>query len=1130
MAIGQISGQLLSKNLLRQGSDLAFETDLLYLDVSTNKIGIKTDSPATDLFIDNTIRTTDLIGDNSVTIANVSFNGDSSISTTIGPLYLAPNTPNPYINFTNLQTADLEFTDNVLKSKANSDIHLYPATGKEVKVFSDMNVYGNLHSTGDVTFDGNITFGSDADDSVTFASDIKSNIIPDVTDTYSLGTTLKRWKKVRAGNVTADTLYADDLTIDGIDTTLRQGNIYYVSKSGIDTNSGTHQNDTFLTIKKALSVATAGSQVQIYPGTYEEEFPLTVPAGVTVRGIGLRSVNIKPTVATQTEDCFLLNGESTVEDLSVKDFYYESSTDTGYAFKFAPNFTVTTRSPYIKNVSVITQESVTAATQQITVGPAPTLFSFTSDSVTLAKEFYSQALVDSLVGQIAVIDRYPLQPLYYIILSIEDEPSSPTTLWKMTVDTTFDPTGQLKPISFYPDIGLTQLITNDIWDTTGNSIGEKWVAWYKTNLPSFFTTLVQPGWTINVAGTIYIVDYIIEDPAMPTMWRIYVTTSLVGGVGIPIFSEPILGTTLTAGRGALVDGSVANASSVEASMLFHAVTMITPNSVALMMTNGVRVEWLNSFTYYASKGLYATNGTSGFAGLGTSFGAEVRSIGSANVYGLVGAEADGADTLMYLIQHNFGYIGTGTDSTNDRTLISQADEVVKLNGGKIYYTSQDQEGDFRIGDVFYADYQTGLTSFDTTGVNISGFSSLRFSNGVDTTFIDATTLDTGNLRVIDNTILSLFGDLNLDSASNTVNFLENVNVTKNLDVVGNFNLDGTLTFGNQATDTLQFNTTFDQDLNPNQNLENNLGNLADNKVWKTIYLSKAVVDTINIDSNVISAGTDEDVVLLGTDHVLVEQLTIRNNTISNEVAGSTTNLQKSIVLAPNGTGIVDITSTNALQVSVGTSTNMATLSTGDFRYNTTFENFEGNVGARQRFFTLQSENASTRITAELSRGANDNIIRFYSNNAIQATLDSSKFSANRLRISNNIDLDLNKISTVSTNSDLFLVPNGTGKVLVGNFTMISNDITNTDSGSVLTITPTGTGYVAFGGDGAVQFPAGTTGERLANPPIGATRWNVTRQAMEVFGPDGWQAATGGGADINAEAMDEITSLWALVLG
>jgi len=179
----------------------------------------------------------------------------------------------------------------------------------------------------------------------------------------------------------------------------------------------------------------------------------------------------------------------------------------------------------------------TLAPTPITVGPAPTGSSLSSNSVSLSKDFYSQALVDSLVGQTAVIDRYPLQPLFYTVVAIEDEPTSPTTQWRMTVNTTFDSSGQLKPINFYPDAGAIEIVTNDIWDTTGSSVGEKWVAWFKTNLPANFETTVQPGWTINVAGTLYIVDYIIQDPVNSNQWRIYVTTSLVGGVGIPIFSS-----------------------------------------------------------------------------------------------------------------------------------------------------------------------------------------------------------------------------------------------------------------------------------------------------------------------------------------------------------------------------------------------------------------------------------------------------------------------------------------------------------------------------------------------------------------------------------------------------------------
>ena len=61
MAVGRISGPLLKANLLRNGVDLAFETDLLYLDVNNSRIGVKTASPQYDLDVNGTTRSTDLI-------------------------------------------------------------------------------------------------------------------------------------------------------------------------------------------------------------------------------------------------------------------------------------------------------------------------------------------------------------------------------------------------------------------------------------------------------------------------------------------------------------------------------------------------------------------------------------------------------------------------------------------------------------------------------------------------------------------------------------------------------------------------------------------------------------------------------------------------------------------------------------------------------------------------------------------------------------------------------------------------------------------------------------------------------------------------------------------------------------
>ena len=53
MAIGRISGAMLKANLERLGTDIAFETDLLYIDVVNDRVGINTSSPTKSLQVDN---------------------------------------------------------------------------------------------------------------------------------------------------------------------------------------------------------------------------------------------------------------------------------------------------------------------------------------------------------------------------------------------------------------------------------------------------------------------------------------------------------------------------------------------------------------------------------------------------------------------------------------------------------------------------------------------------------------------------------------------------------------------------------------------------------------------------------------------------------------------------------------------------------------------------------------------------------------------------------------------------------------------------------------------------------------------------------------------------------------------
>ena len=74
-------------------------------------------------------------------------------------------------------------------------------------------------------------------------------------------------------------------------------------------------------------------EILLSAGTFTETCPLVVPRGVQSK-VSLRATSIKPE-ATKQENIFHLNDVSTIEDITVRDSFYDSSNDTGYAFAYS---------------------------------------------------------------------------------------------------------------------------------------------------------------------------------------------------------------------------------------------------------------------------------------------------------------------------------------------------------------------------------------------------------------------------------------------------------------------------------------------------------------------------------------------------------------------------------------------------------------------------------------------------------------------------------------------------------------------------------------------------------------------------------------------------------------------------
>ena len=86
-----------------------------------------------------------------------------------------------------------------------------------------------------------------------------------------------------------------------------------------------------------------------------------------------------------------------------------------------------------------------------------------------------------------------------------------------------------------------------------------------------------------------------------------------------------------------------------------------------------------------------------------------------------------------LTGHDFLDIGTGNFAeTNYPGLPYQstipANETVESGGGRVFFTSTDQDGNFRVGDLFAIEQSTGIATLNADAFNISGLQELNLGN------------------------------------------------------------------------------------------------------------------------------------------------------------------------------------------------------------------------------------------------------------------------------------------------------------------------------------------------------------------------------------------------------------------
>ncbi len=168
------------------------------------------------------------------------------------------------------------------------------------------------------------------------------------------------------GSVIANSFVGDGSQITNIGLTEK---VFYVSEDGSDLNDGKTLSTSFRTIKAAVDAATINvnlnpgfpsyrQSIQVKSGYYVEEAPITVPPSTSILGDDLRSVVIRPTSGTTTENLFLLNNGCYMWGLRLEGCVIDNLEDPrqGFFFAFAPGAYIVT-SPYIQNCSEISTQA-----------------------------------------------------------------------------------------------------------------------------------------------------------------------------------------------------------------------------------------------------------------------------------------------------------------------------------------------------------------------------------------------------------------------------------------------------------------------------------------------------------------------------------------------------------------------------------------------------------------------------------------------------------------------------------------------------------------------------------------------------------------------------------------------------
>ena len=555
-------------------------------------------------------------------------------------------------------------------------------------------------------------------------------------------------------------ILGDNVTINASATGINSApNVFYVAKDGNDENNGTSIDNAKLTIKGAVGIATSGSTVKVFSGTYVEANPIEVPANVSIVGDDQRSVNVIG--STPEKDIFSVRKGVKLASMTFQNHIAPAAAVGFPTGEIAENIGGGKwKGPYVQNC---TSDTTTGTGIRVDGSQARLLKSMNVDSFTQ----YNQGGVGVAVTNGGFAQ---LVSLFTICCDEAVSCDSGGQADLANSNCSFGTKGLIargvSPLQFTGIVTSTAAVSQaevvlNINTPTRTISG---VAYTNTTGQATITTSAAHGFAVGMGVTLSSIvfscaygnktyphkkPFVFEVDAVPT------TTTFQVNLGISTLAHSYV----SGGTAAIDIDRPYDGQQVYFNTLFKEVTSITVTNggsgytstptVTLEAPSGSNGETATAFatldgdavssiTIISGGSQYTETPDVTISGGGGSSGAATASMSP--IYYAINSStpvvsgittvtlgtnllsAVGVNSTAYFYQqskiiassHTFEYVGSGntiaTATPKRGGVTVQANEVITSDGGRVIYTSTDQAGNFRIGDDLQINQETGTIS------------------------------------------------------------------------------------------------------------------------------------------------------------------------------------------------------------------------------------------------------------------------------------------------------------------------------------------------------------------------------------------------------------------------------------